>query len=82
MKHYDDLGGPSSYGHYAAGWAVAGHALRVDQADRRKLGGTTNPLIVQWPKRITDKGGIRPQFHHVIDIATVLEAATYLSRSP
>ena len=77
MKHYDDLGGPSSYGHYAAGWAVAGDTpFEWTKQIAGSFGGTTNPLIVQWPKRITDKGGIRPQFHHVIDIApTVLEAA-------
>ena len=77
MKHYDDLGGQSSYGHYAAGWAVAGDTpFKWTKQIAGSFGGTTNPLIVQWPKRIADKGGIRPQFHHVIDIApTILEAA-------
>ena len=77
MKHYDDLGGPFSYGHYAAGWAVAGDTpFKWTKQIASSYGGTQNPLIIQWPKRITDKGGIRPQFHHVIDIApTVLEAA-------
>ena len=77
MKHYDDLGGPFSYGHYAAGWAVAGDTpFKWTKQIAGSYGGTQNPLIVQWPKRITDKGGVRPQFHHVIDIApTVLEAA-------
>ena len=77
MKHYDDLGGPYSYGHYAAGWAVAGDTpFKWTKQIAGSYGGTQNPLIVQWPKRITDKGGVRPQFHHVIDIApTVLEAA-------
>jgi arylsulfatase len=77
MKHYDDLGGPSSYCHYAAGWAVAGDTpFKWTKQIASSFGGTTNPLVVQWPKRVMDKGGIRPQFHHVIDIApTVLEAA-------
>src|SRR5262249_19422015 len=40
------------------------------------LGGTRNPLVIAWPDRIKDAGGIRTQFHHVIDIApTILEAA-------
>jgi arylsulfatase len=40
------------------------------------LGGVRNPLVVSWPKRIKDKGGVRTQFHHVIDVApTILEAA-------
>ncbi len=78
LKHYDEMGGPFSYEHYAAGWAVAGDApFEWTKQVAGSFGGTTNPLIVQWPKRITDKGGIRTQFHHVIDIApTVLEAAS------
>jgi len=40
------------------------------------FGGTRNPLVVSWPNTITDKGGIRTQFHHAIDIVpTILEAA-------
>ena len=40
------------------------------------FGGTRNPLVVSWPARIKDTGGMRSQFHHVIDIApTILEAA-------
>ena len=39
------------------------------------FGGTRNGLVISWPARIKDKGGIRTQFHHVIDIApTILEA--------
>jgi arylsulfatase len=40
------------------------------------FGGTRNPLVIAWPDRIKDAGGIRTQFHHVIDISpTILEAA-------
>ena len=39
-------------------------------------GGTRNGTIVHWPKGIEEKGGLRTQFTHVIDIApTILEAA-------
>ena len=39
------------------------------------FGGTRNGLAIAWPKVITDKGGIRSQFHHVVDIVpTILEA--------
>ena len=38
------------------------------------LGGTRTGMVMTWPKRITDRGGIRNQFHHVIDIApTILD---------
>lgn len=40
------------------------------------LGGITDPLIVSWPARLSDRGAVRGQFHHVIDIApTISEAA-------
>lgn len=39
-------------------------------------GGTRNGMIVRWPARIAARGEVRPQFHHVIDIApTILELA-------
>lgn len=77
LKHYDELGGPNSYGHYAAGWAVAGNTpfTWVKQV-ASSYGGTRNALAVHWPKGIKGKGEIRSQWHHVIDIApTILEAA-------
>jgi arylsulfatase A-like enzyme len=77
LKHYDELGGPLSYGHFAAGWAVAGDApFAWTKQVASDFGGTRNGMVVHWPKRIKAKGEVRSQFHHVIDIApTVLEAA-------
>ncbi len=77
LKHLDELGGPNSYGHYAAGWAVAGDTpFMWTKQVAGNYGGTRNALVVSWPKRITSKGGLRSQWHHVIDVApTVLEAA-------
>ena len=77
LKHYDELGGPMSYPHMAAGWAVAGDTpFTWTKQVASSFGGTRNPMIVHWPKRIKAKGEVRTQFHHVIDIApTVLEAA-------
>jgi arylsulfatase len=77
LKHYDDLGGPMSYPHMAAGWAVAGDApFTWTKQVASSFGGTRNGMVIHWPKRIKAKGEVRAQFHHVIDIApTVLEAA-------
>ncbi len=77
LKHYDDLGGPLSYPHMAAGWAVAGDTpFTWTKQVASSFGGTRNGMVVHWPKRIKAKGEVRAQFHHVIDIApTVLEAA-------
>ena len=77
LKHVDDLGGPNSYGHYAAGWAVAGDApFAWTKQVAGSYGGTRNGMVVHWPKGIAAKGEVRSQWHHVIDIApTILEAA-------
>jgi len=77
LAHYDDLGGPKSYGHYAAGWAVAGDTpFTWTKQIASDYGGTLNAMAVHWPAGIKSKGEVRSQFHHVIDIApTILEAA-------
>ena len=77
LEHYDELGGPMSYGHYAAGWAVAGDTpFTWTKQVATSYGGTRNGMVVHWPGRIKAKGELRSQWHHVIDIApTILEAA-------
>jgi arylsulfatase len=77
LKHIDDLGGPNSYPHYAAGWAVAGDTpFTWTKQVAGSYGGTRNGMAVHWPKGIAAKGEVRSQWHHVIDIApTILEAA-------
>ena len=66
-----------SYGHYAAGWAVAGDTpFTWTKQVASSYGGTRNGMVVHWPKRIKAKGEVRSQWHHVIDVApTILEAA-------
>jgi arylsulfatase len=77
LKHYDELGGPSTYPHYAAGWAVAGDSpFEWTKQVASSYGGTRNGMVIHWPKGITAKGELRSQWHHVIDIApTILEVA-------
>src|SRR5206468_3399589 len=77
LKHYDELGGPTTYPHYAAGWAVAGDTpFTWTKQVASSYGGTRNGMVVHWPKGVAAKGQMRSQWHHVIDIApTILEAA-------
>jgi arylsulfatase len=77
LKHLDEIGGPNAYNHYPVGWAWAMNTpFQWGKQTASHLGGVRNPLVVSWPKRIKDVGGMRTQFHHVIDIApTILEAA-------
>jgi arylsulfatase A-like enzyme len=73
----DDLGGPESYNHYAVGWAWAMCTpFQWTKQVASHWGGTRNGTIVHWPRGIAERGGLRSQFTHVIDVApTVLEAA-------
>lgn len=73
----DELGGPRHDNHYPVGWSWAGSTpFQWMKRVPSHFGGTRNGLIVSWPAGIQSKGGIRTQFHHVIDITpTVLEAA-------
>jgi arylsulfatase A-like enzyme len=77
LKHYDEWGSPSTYPHFAAGWAVAMDApFTWTKQVASDFGGVRNGMVIYWPKGIKAKGEIRSQFGHVIDIApTVYEAA-------
>jgi len=56
-------------GNYPLGWAQAANTpFKFWKEDANSEGGTHNPLIVFWPKGIKDKGGIRTQYGHVIDV--------------
>jgi len=73
----DKWGGPDMDPHYAAAWAWAGNTpFKWGKQVASHLGGIRNPMVISWPKRIKDKGGLRSQFTHCTDIApTILEAA-------
>jgi arylsulfatase A-like enzyme len=76
LAHIDELGGHRSYNHYPWGWAWAGNAPLKLWKRYAWLGGTRTPLIVHWPRGVADRGEVRPQFCHAVDVApTVLEAA-------
>ncbi len=77
LSKVDELGSPSSYNHYAVGWA---HAMDTPFQWTKQVashwGGTRNGTIVHWPNGIAEEGGLRSQFTHCIDVApTILEAA-------
>ncbi len=76
-KVIEKLGSDEYFNHYAAGWAWGLDApFQWTKQVASHLGGTTDPLIVSWPAKIKDKGAVRGQFHHVVDIApTIYEAA-------
>jgi arylsulfatase len=77
MEHYDDWGGPNTYPHMAAGWAVCFDSpFTWTKQVASNYGGTRNAMVIHWPDGIKAKGEIRTQWHHVIDVVpTILEVA-------
>jgi arylsulfatase len=77
LKYLDKWGGPETYPHFAAGWAIAGNTpFAWGKQVAGDFGGTKNGMVVHWPRGIKSKGQLRHQWHHVIDLApTVLEVA-------
>lgn len=74
LADLDLIGGPRSFTNYPWGWAQASNTPLKLYKSFTHGGGVRDPLIVSWPERIADRGAIRHQFHHVIDIMpTVLE---------
>ncbi|MBK0400893.1 arylsulfatase [Limibaculum sp. M0105] len=77
MKWYDVWGTEATYNHMSAGWSWAFDTpFSWFKQNASKLGGINQNMVVSWPKGIKDKGGIRDQFVHVIDVLpTVLEVS-------
>ena len=74
----DEFGSPSSYNHYSVGWAWAMNSpFQWTKQVASHWGGTRNGTIVRWPNGFDERGGLRSQFTHCIDVApTILEAAS------
>jgi len=77
MKWYDAWGSDKTYNHMAVGWAWAFDTpYKWTKQIPSFFGGTRQGMAISWPGHITNKGGIRNQFHHVIDIVPTLLEAT------
>jgi arylsulfatase len=77
LEKVEQWGGPDTYPHMAAGWAVAFDTpYQWTKQVASDHGCTKVGMAIHWPKGIEAKGELRTQFHHVIDVApTILEAA-------
>ena len=73
IKVIDELGGPKHFNHFPSAWA---HAMDTPFQWTKQVashfGGTRNPMIISWPAKIKDKGGLRSQFLHTIDIVPTI----------
>ena len=77
LLHYEQWGSDKTYPHMSVGWAWAFDTpFKWTKQVASHFGGTRQGMAISWPGHITDVGGIRNQFHHIIDIVpTILEAA-------
>jgi len=79
LKNMDDIGTWKTYNHYPVGWAHAMDApFQWTKQIASHFGGTRNGMVMSWPAGIKDKGGLRSQFHHVIDIAPTILDVTHV----
>jgi arylsulfatase A-like enzyme len=76
LKAYDTWGSAETYPHMAVAWSWAFDTpFKWTKEVASHFGGTRQGMAIAWPNRIKDAGGIRTQFHHMIDIVpTILEA--------
>jgi arylsulfatase len=77
LLHYENWGSEKTYPHMAVQWAWAFDTpFKWTKQVASHFGGTRQGMVISWPGHIEDAGGIRSQFHHIIDIVpTILEAA-------
>jgi arylsulfatase A-like enzyme len=77
MPWYDAWGTDQTYPHYAVGWAwTFDTPYKWTKQIPSFFGGTRQGMAISWPAKIKDKGGVRWQFHHVIDIVPTLLEVT------
>jgi len=77
LRYYEAWGSDQTYPHMAVPWAWAFDTpFKWVKQIASHFGGTRQGMVISWPGHVNDPGGIRHQFHHVIDIVpTILEAA-------
>jgi arylsulfatase A-like enzyme len=77
LKFYDVWGSAQTTPHFAVAWTWAFDTpFKWTKQVASHFGGTRQGMAISWPGHINDVGGIRTQFHHMIDtVPTILEAS-------
>jgi arylsulfatase len=75
LRYLDTLGSPETYNHFPTGWAAAfSTPYKMFKRYSQYAGGTSDPMVIHWPKGIQARGETRHQYHHSTDVvATVLD---------
>jgi len=76
LLHYENWGSEKTYPHMSVAWSWAFDTpFKWTKQVASHFGGTRQGMVISWPGHIKDTGGIRTQFHHMIDVVpTILEA--------
>jgi len=74
LRMIDELGGVKTFNHYSWGWTWAGNTPFRRWKRETYRGGISDPFIIHWPAGIKEKGQVRTQYAHAIDmVPTILE---------
>src|SRR5262245_10998647 len=77
LKYYDVWGSPQTTPHMSVAWSWAFDTpFKWTKQVASHFGGTRQGMCMSWPNRIKDVGGVRHQFHHMIDIVPTLLEVT------
>ena len=77
LKYYGAWGGPTTQPHMSVAWSWAFDTpFKWTKQIASHFGGIRQGMAMSWPGHITDVGGVRSQFHHVIDIVPTVLGAT------
>lgn len=79
-KLYDIMGEEGTFPHYPMGWACVSNTPYRNYKQYAHLGGVADPLLISWPKGISDQGQLRTQFVHVIDLFPTLMEVLQVER--
>ena len=75
LERIEDIGGPDTHSNFPWGFAMASNTPLKRYKQNTHGGGIRDPLVISWPHRIADAGGLRDQFCHVTDLApTIFDA--------
>jgi arylsulfatase A-like enzyme len=72
IRRIDAIGGPDTHSNFPLGWAMASNTPLRRYKQNTHGGGIRDPLVISWPKRIKDLGGLRHQFAHASDLTPTL----------
>ena len=82
VARIDEIGGPRLHNNYPWGWTVAGNTPFRRWKREVHEGGVADPLVVHWPAGIADRGAVRRQYVHAVDIAPTLLDVLGVSAPP